>query len=103
MRGNCIAIDEARKKKNSYLQNFFNYFLVCHVAYDSGVVAWLIYVIPATAGIQKMTVTPWLDHGVQLKILKFSIFKLYFWIPRSSRGMTTVDSRLRGNDIEPVF
>ncbi|WP_156147406.1 hypothetical protein [Rickettsia endosymbiont of Ixodes pacificus] len=49
-----------------------------------------------------MTVTPWLDHGVQLKILNFSIFKLYFWIPRSSRGMTTEDSRICENDINPM-
>ncbi|MFP3012258.1 MAG: hypothetical protein ACEY3D_04770 [Rickettsia sp.] len=44
-------------------------------------------VIPAWTG-KIHCVTPWLDHGVQLKILIILVFLFLFWIPRSSRGMT---------------
>ncbi|WP_084686857.1 hypothetical protein [Rickettsia tamurae] len=33
-------------------------------------------------------VTPWLDHGVQKYNLKLNNFSIFYWIPRSSRGMT---------------
>ncbi|KJV80872.1 putative membrane protein [Rickettsia hoogstraalii str. RCCE3] len=31
---------------------------------------------------------PWLDHGIQLKILKLLVFFIVFWTPWSSHGMT---------------
>ncbi|WP_206743493.1 hypothetical protein [Rickettsia asembonensis] len=40
LRGNCIAIDEARKKKNSVNQNFFIIFLDCRVASLLAMTIW---------------------------------------------------------------
>ncbi|WP_197062024.1 hypothetical protein [Rickettsia hoogstraalii] len=53
MRGKTVSFDEARKKKNSDLQNFFIIFLDCHAstttARNDGVVSTQQY-LPAYAG-----------------------------------------------------
>ncbi|WP_412707609.1 hypothetical protein [Candidatus Rickettsia kedanie] len=36
----------------------------------------------------KRDVIPWLDHGIQLKILKLLVFLLFLWTPWSSYGVT---------------
>ncbi|WP_410527204.1 hypothetical protein [Rickettsia sp.] len=70
MRGNCIAIDEAI---SGYLTRLPRS-LGRHCCVDTDV-------IPAEARIYR--VTPWLDHGVQLK--NTSIFYCFY----GSRGQAT--------------
>ncbi|WP_323135642.1 hypothetical protein [Rickettsia hoogstraalii] len=60
-----------------------------YVSYFIGIFLALrsfLHFIGVVAGVGYAPVIPRLDRGIQLKI--FSIFKLYFWTPWSSHGMT---------------
>ncbi|WP_177717257.1 hypothetical protein [Candidatus Rickettsia colombianensi] len=64
MRGNCIAIEAISEAYGC----------------SQSIVAWINFT----------SVIPWLDHGIQLKILKLLVL-LFLWTPWSSELGDTVD------------